>query len=90
MSIEVNIPHFLHDSTKGKKVIRVKGNTVGECFKHLVERFPAIEKELFDEHGELLDYLGIFINEDIAYPEELSKPVKDGDKIHIVPIIAGG
>jgi len=56
----------------------------------LLEQFPALGKEIFDRNGELLGYLTIFVNREPAFPEELTKPVKDGDQIHIVPLIAGG
>ena len=90
MSIKVNIPDILHDFTNGKSVIEVNGNTVGECLKHLVGQFPTLEKRLFDPNGNLLNYLAVFINGRIAYGEVLLKPVKDGDKIYIFPIIEGG
>jgi len=45
---------------------------------------------LFERKGKLHGYLGIFVNDAGAYPEELKKPVNDGDRINIVNIIAGG
>ncbi|MBI2979332.1 MAG: MoaD/ThiS family protein [Chloroflexi bacterium] len=32
----------------------------------------------------------IYVNEESAFPEELARPVKDGDELHIVTMIAGG
>lgn len=90
MSIDVNIPPLFQYCTNSKEAVTVNGNTVGECLKQLVEQFPAIEKTLFDERGELFAYLTIFINERVAYPEKLTMPVKDRDKIYIVPVIVGG
>ena len=39
---------------------------------------------------QLLSYIDIYVNRESAYPEELNKPVKDGDELHIVIIIGGG
>jgi molybdopterin converting factor small subunit len=44
---------------------------------------------LFDKSGNLLNYVDIYVNGESSYPEELAKPVKDGDEIHITLIIAG-
>jgi len=58
--------------------------------KDLVEQVPSIEKEIFAEDGNLLEYLSIFVNRELAFPEELTTPVKDGDDIHLIPLIGGG
>jgi len=90
MSIKVNIPLFLQSVTGGVKVAEVSGNTVSECFKHLVKQFSLIEKELFDANGKIPDYYDIYVNGESAYPEELAKSVKDGDELHILVMIDGG
>jgi len=90
MSIKVNIPLFLQPVTGGVKVAEVSGSTVGECLKHLVEQFPLIEKELFDVNGKLPGYYDIYVNGESTYPEELAKPVKDGDELHMLVMIDGG
>jgi len=38
----------------------------------------------------LLNYVEIYVNLESSYPEELAKPVRDGDELHTVLIIAGG
>lgn len=90
MSIKINIPSYLQPYADNIEIVEVSGNTVGECLSHLVKQFPGIEKMLFTRNGQLHDYVGIYINGDDAYPEELVKQVKDGDKLHILYIIAGG
>jgi molybdopterin converting factor small subunit len=91
MSTKVNIPHFLqYLITDDVKIADVNGTTVGECLRHLVEQFPIIEKELFDKDGKLHFYIDIYVNGKSAYPEKLSKPVEDGDELHIIIIIEGG
>ena len=91
MSIKVNIHwHVWRELTNGQAIVEVSGNTTGQCLKHLLQQFPALEEEIFDKDGELLGYLTIFVNREPAFPEELAKPVKDGDEIHIVPLVAGG
>ena len=90
MSIKINIPSYLQSFTGGMEVVEVSGSTVGGCLKHLVEQFPGMEEMLFGKNGKLHGYVGIYINEEDAYPEELAKPVKDGDELHILYLIGGG
>jgi MoaD family protein len=70
--------------------VKVNGSTVGECLKHLIEQYPSIKKELFTETGNLFKNIIISVNGKSAYPEQLDKPVKDGDQLTIVFIVSGG
>jgi len=81
MSIKVHSGPLLSRYTDAQGIIEVDGDTVGECLRHLVKRFPKLE--LFDKNGKLLDYFGIYVNGESAYPNELDTPVKDGDELHI-------
>ncbi len=90
MSIEVNIHRSLRHLTRGKAKVEVNGNTVGHCLYGLVKQFPGIETKLFDKKGKLLNYIDIYVNAESSYPEELSKPVNDGDELSITLIIGGG
>ena len=90
MSIEVNIPPTLARYTNNQQVARVNGSTVGECLDHLVEQFPDLKQALFDKGGRVHRYIDVYVNGESAYPEELAKPVKDGDELHIVMLVHGG
>jgi len=87
MSVKVCIP-FLSTWTDNQSVVEVDGETIGECIEHLVKQFPNLK--LYDEHGELFPYLVVSVNGELAHREALAKRVKDGDEIHILPMIAGG
>jgi len=90
MSVEINIPSYLQPYTSDTEVVEVSGSTVGGCLNHLAKQFPSIKKMLLDKKGKLHGYIGIFLNGEDAYPEQLAKPVKDGDKLYILYIIGGG
>ena len=90
VSAEINIPQFWQHLTDEVEIAEVKGRTVDECLRELVKRFPRIEALLFSQKGKLLDYVGIYVNGESAYPEELTRPVVDGDKLYIINIIVGG
>ena len=90
MGIKININPILHQYTNNQGVAEVKGDTVGQCLDHLINQFPAIKSGLLDKQGKLLNFIDIYVNGESAYPEELAKPVKDGDELHITVVISGG
>ena len=90
MPVKVHV-HLTHRQfTNGLEVVAVEGNTVGECLNHLIKQFPEMEKALFAKKDKLLNVVEVFLNHATAYPNELLKPVKDGDEIHLLVMLAGG
>ncbi|MGD8227054.1 MAG: MoaD/ThiS family protein [Desulfobacteraceae bacterium] len=90
MSVKVNI-HKTHRSyTDGLEVVAVEGKTVGDCLKHLVQRYPGMKEGLFDKKGKLLNVVEVYVNNESAYPEELAKAVEDGDEIQLILMLSGG
>ena len=81
---------FRSQFTNGQEVVTVEGNTVGECLSHLIKQFPAMEKALFAKKDKLRNIVEVFVNHATAYPNELLKPVKDGDDINLLVMLAGG
>ena len=90
MPIRVHIHTTHRQLTNGLDVVSVEGKTVGECLSHLVQQYPGIEKALFAKKDKLLNVVEVFVNDATAYPNELAKPVKDGDKITLLVMLAGG
>ncbi len=90
MPVNVHIHTTHRQFTNGLEVVAVEGNTVGECLNQLIKQFPGMEKALFAKKDKLLNNVEIYLNQSSAYPNELVKPVKDGDEIHLVIMLAGG
>jgi molybdopterin converting factor small subunit len=90
MPVKVHIHTTHRQFTNGLEVVSVEGNTVGECLTHLVQQFPGMEKALFAKKDKLLNVVEVFLNHATAYPNELAKPVKDGDEITLLVMLAGG
>ena len=89
-NITFEVPPFLHHLTNAVKVANVSGNTVGECLDDFVKQFPGTENLLFDMNRELLGHIDLFVNGVSTFPEELAKPVNDGDTISMFYLIDGG
>jgi molybdopterin converting factor small subunit len=90
MSAKVHVHTTHRQFTNGLEVVAVEGKTVRECLDHLIKQFPGMEKALFSKKDKLLNNVEIYVNHASAYPNELIKPVKDGDEIHLVTMLAGG
>jgi molybdopterin converting factor small subunit len=89
MSIEISLHKTHRRYTDGKEIIEVDGKTVGECLKELVKKYPALDKEIF-KNGKLHSLIEVYLNGASAYPNELAKPVNDGDKISLVYMLSSG
>jgi molybdopterin converting factor small subunit len=90
MSIEVNIPPSLQALVDGVGSVEVEGGTVGACLRALVRLYPRLQDKIFARNGRLPKGLNIYINRKSAGPHPLTKPVRDGDKVHIAYIVLGG
>jgi len=90
MAVKIHIHTTHRQYTNGLEVVEVNGNTVGDCLNHLVRQFPGMDKALFAKKDKLHNVVEVYVNHTTAYPNELAKPVKDGDEIHLVVMLAGG
>jgi molybdopterin converting factor small subunit len=90
MAVKIDIPWFLQRASNGIKITKVQGDTVGNCLKSLVARFPLLEKELFDDKGRLAPHVDIYLDGHSIHAEGLAKPVKDGNELSILFVVSGG
>ena len=90
MAVSVHLHATHRQFTGGSEVVTAEGHTVGECLNDLIKRFPGMEKALFVKKDKLRNVVEVYINHASAHPNELAKPVKDGDEIHLIILLAGG
>ena len=90
MSAEVHISSIFARYVNNQTVIEVEGSTVGECLQDLIRQFPDIKKLILDRDGKLLPSYDVYVNGESMYPQKMTKPVNDGDTLHIVLLIHGG
>jgi adenylyltransferase/sulfurtransferase len=87
----IRIPTPLRSYTQGEKELEIQGSTVGEALQALGEQYPAVKPHLFDEEGELRSYVNLYLNDDdIRSLAGANTPIEPGDKLMIIPSIAGG
>ena len=90
MSVEVHLTPSLHYVISDVKSITIEGKTVGECLDSLGGIYPQLEPLLFSPAHKLRGEYTLFINGEYTSPDDLDRPVNDGDKLNIVDIIIGG
>jgi sulfur-carrier protein len=91
MAARVRIPTPLRQLTKGERLIEVGAADLGQAIDELDRRFPGLRARLLDEHGEVLRFVNIFVNErDVRFLGGLRTPLADGAEVSIVPAMAGG
>ncbi|UCD09356.1 MAG: MoaD/ThiS family protein [Dehalococcoidales bacterium] len=94
MSVKINIPSYFQYFTSNNNVVEVTEDTVIGCLKELAEKYPDIQKLIFDSKGTLLNqslnHVTVFINGVAVHPDELASRVNDGDEMDLTYVILGG
>ncbi len=89
--VTLRIPTPLRSYTGGQSDIRVRGSTVGEAMNDLTNQFPSLRPHLFSDDGRLRSFVNLFLNdEDIRQLQGTGTVLKEGDRLLLIPSIAGG
>ena len=89
--VMIRVPAPLRPYTGGAKEVQVQGQTVATALADLSLRHPDLRPHLFDDRGELRPFVNLFLNEeDVRSLQGTATPVAEGDRLMIVPSIAGG
>jgi molybdopterin converting factor small subunit len=91
MSITIEIPTAFRRFTEGAPKVDCSAGTVAEALSQLTAQFPALERHVRDEQGQIRQFLNVYLNEeDIRFLGGESCTLKEGDRVLLVPSIAGG
>ncbi len=91
MAVTVRIPTPLRKLTANQSEIEIDGETVESLIGNMEASYPGIKDRICDESGKVRRFINIYINEeDIRFLDGTDTAVKAGDRISIVPAIAGG
>jgi adenylyltransferase/sulfurtransferase len=91
LQVTVSIPGALRQYTKNESEVNVEAFTIEELLLSLDRLFPGLMAFIVDEGRGLRRYVNVFVNqEDIRSGEGLMTRLKDGDRVRIIPAIAGG
>lgn len=86
----VRIPTPLRPYADGQSTISAEGASVSAVLENLTTQYPDMRNHLFDG-DKLRSFVNVYLNqEDIRSLDGPETAVSEGDKLMIVPSIAGG
>lgn len=90
--VKVTLPAPLASSLGGGREAEVDASNIRELIKALGERYgEALTRRLLDGEGRLNPTINIYVNgRNIRFTGGLETPLKEGDKVSILPAVAGG
>jgi sulfur-carrier protein len=91
MSVKILVPTTLQPFTNNQPTIDCDGNSIADLLEQLEVKCPGIKARLCDDSGQPRRFLNLYVNdEDIRFLEGTATVLADGDKVSIVPAVAGG
>ena len=91
MAVTIEIPTAFRRFTEGAPRLESAASSVAEALNELVARFPSLSRHVRDEEGQIRQFLNVYVNEeDIRFLGGEASSLKDGDRVLLVPSIAGG
>ena len=85
------IPTPLRKFTNGDSSVELQAENVGDAISSLAETFPDVRQHLYGNDNEIRKFLRIYVgDDDIQQLNGAATTLSDGDKISIIPAIAGG
>jgi sulfur-carrier protein len=91
MNIKVRVPLSLHSLTGNKTEFECQGDSLEELFDNLNSEYPGIREILWDEKGRIKNSFSLFVNGRLVRLLKNEKiPLKDGDEISVMQLVAGG
>jgi molybdopterin converting factor small subunit len=91
MPVTIEIPTAFRRFTDGAPRVDCSAATVAEALDTLTKRFPELSRHVRDESGQIRQFLNIYLNEeDIRFLGGESCSLREGDRVLLVPSIAGG
>lgn len=88
MVVKIKIAYILKQFTDNQEIIDVDGTTVYECLTDLANKYPDMQKWLFNLHNSPLVW--VLLNKEIVLPQNMDKLITAEDKIVLIPMVAGG
>ena len=91
MSVEVKIPTVFRKFTNNEATVALEPGTVGDLIDQLGSKYPGLKEQIIGDDGQLHRFVNVYVNdEDARYLEKLDTKVTEGDKVSLLPSVAGG
>ena len=91
MGVTVRIPAALRALVGGRAELEAPAGTLRDVLAAVGLESPELVSRVLADGGALRRHVNVFVNEeDVRFRDLLETPVREGDRVTIVPSIAGG
>lgn len=91
MAVEVKIPTVFRKFTGDEATVELEPGTIADLIDQIDSRYPGFKGQLIADDGQLHRFVNVYVNdEDARYLEKLDTKVGEGDKVSLLPSVAGG
>ena len=91
MAVEVKIPTVFRKYTGNEATVELEPGTIADLIDQLESRYPGFKEQLLASDGQLHRFVNVYVNdEDARYLEKLDTKVAEGDRVSLLPSVAGG
>ena len=89
--IQIELPSALRALADGRATIALEAERVGDALERLGAQHPHVLSRILTRGGLLRPHVNLFVNEaDIRHCQGLDTALNDGDRLMVVPSVAGG
>ncbi len=89
--VTIKLPTPLRPYAGGQQEVSVTGDTVFQALEQLLASYPGLRPHLMNGDDRLRPYVNLFLGgENVMELQGLDTPLKTGDRLLLIPSIAGG
>jgi molybdopterin converting factor small subunit len=89
--VAIKIPTPLRPYADGQSEVAVEGKSVAEAMENLMSQYPSLRPNLTNGDGKLRPFVNLYLGQNnIRDLQGLETPLKESDKLFLIPSIAGG
>ena len=90
MAIEVSLPTIMRPLANNLRRVEAQGDTLAAAIDSLDVNYPGLKAKIVED-GQIRRYVNIYINdEDVQFLNGLDSALSDGDRVDVLPAVAGG
>ena len=87
----IRLPTPLRSYAQGKAEVQVSGANISEALQDLLANYPTLRPHLLNGEGQLRPFVNLFLGEEnVMQMQGLNTPLKENDRLMLIPSIAGG
>lgn len=94
ITVRLRLPALLREHADGAAGLQIPvdpGATIGDVLASLTGPWPALERRIRDERGQIRRHVNVFVDGiHVRDTGGLLTPIAPGAEIHVIPAVSGG